>query len=78
MSTESGQITDLAGKIVEYCGGKENEGTVFITDYGNRYHTSLNCGELKRTVRSVTLPEAEEAGLRACKKCGNEDERGLG
>lgn len=58
----------------EYCGGKENEGTVFITDYGNRYHTSLNCGELKRTVRSVTLSEAEEAGLRACKKCGNEDE----
>ena len=24
MSTESGQITDLAGKIVEYCGGREN------------------------------------------------------
>ena len=58
----------------EYCGGKENEGIVFITDYGNRYHTSLNCGELKRTVRSVTLSEAEEAGLRACKKCGNKDE----
>lgn len=58
----------------EFCGGHANGGAVFITDYGNRYHTSLTCGELKRTVRSMTLSEAEEAGLRACKKCGKEDE----
>lgn len=58
----------------EFCGGNGNGGTVFITDYGNRYHTSLTCGELKRTVRSVTLTEAEESELRACKKCGNKEE----
>lgn len=58
----------------EYCARGAVDETVFITDYGNRYHTSLSCGELKRTVQSMTLAEAEEKGLRACKKCGNEED----
>ena len=60
----------------EYCCRNTVGETVFITDYGNRYHTSLSCGELKRTVQSMTLSEAEEKGLRACKKCGSEEENG--
>ena len=60
----------------EFCGSSSAAGAVFITDYGNRYHTSLSCGELKRTVRSMTLAEAEAAGLRACKTCGSYEETG--
>lgn len=57
----------------EYCDHLPLGDTVFITDYGNRYHSTLSCGELKRTVNSMTLAEAEEKGLRACKKCGGEE-----
>lgn len=50
----------------EKCGGGSGAG-VYITNEGNRYHGSLSCSGLKRTVRQV---DREECGLRACKKCG--------
>lgn len=49
----------------EICG--KAEGVVYITDYGNRYHSSLACGGLKRTVYLIRLSEAQ--GYRACSKC---------
>lgn len=51
----------------ERCGGGTG-GSVYITNEGDRYHSSLTCSGLKRTVREVTR---EEAGhMRACSKCG--------
>lgn len=51
----------------EKCGGKE-QGNVYITEEGNRYHASLSCSALKRTIRAV--PRSETGGLPACSKCG--------
>lgn len=51
----------------EYCGGKGAD-VYYITDDGNRYHTSLDCSALKRTISQVPLSEAE--GRRPCSYCG--------
>lgn len=41
--------------------------SVYVTDYGTRYHSDLGCSDLKRTVSKVKL---EEAGARhPCAKC---------
>lgn len=48
------------------CAGKENN-TVFITLYGNKYHTSLICGGLKRTIEAIPLSKA--GNRHACPKC---------
>ncbi len=42
-------------------------GTVYITKYGNRFHSRRDCNKIKRTVQAVFLPEA--AGRAACSKC---------
>jgi len=43
---------------------------VYITKWGNSYHISLSCRELKRTVIEKTRTEAEKEGYHACSKCG--------
>lgn len=49
--------------------GREDSSTVFVTDYGNRYHTTLRCSGLKRTVYAVPISQA--GGRCACSKCGS-------
>lgn len=52
----------------EHC-EKGSFGTaVYITEQGDRYHASLGCRGLKRTVSAVYLSEL--SGVEACSKCG--------
>ncbi|MDD6406342.1 MAG: pilus assembly protein, partial [Clostridiales bacterium] len=43
-------------------------GILYVTSQGDRYHCSLNCSGLKRTVYRVMKEEHPE--LRPCSKCG--------
>ncbi|MCR4610624.1 MAG: hypothetical protein K5644_01880 [Lachnospiraceae bacterium] len=49
------------------CKGKKNTGTVYITDYGDVYHSSLSCSGLKRSVNRIKLEDA--GAYHACGKC---------
>ncbi len=51
----------------ERCGAGKG-GSVYISPYGDKYHSSLKCSGLKRTVSSVSLSDAGD--LRPCSKCG--------
>lgn len=50
------------------CAQETTSGAVYITAYGDRYHRSLSCSGLKRTIYAVPISEA--AGKGACSKCG--------
>lgn len=55
--------------LCERCGWQQgNDSFYYITDYGDRYHTSAACSGLKRSVYSVPLSEVKGKG--ACSKCG--------
>lgn len=60
---ESGEIYHPCSECGRSCGN-----TVYITDHGNRYHASLGCSSLKRTIMAVPISQA--AGWGACSKCG--------
>lgn len=45
------------------------KGTLYITEDGNRYHSTTGCSGLKRTVREVPLSQVKDC-MPACSKCG--------
>ena len=51
------------------CGRTAGSDVVYITSYGNRYHSDLLCGGLKRTIEAV--PISKVGGRHACPKCCN-------
>ena len=60
---------DSGGKYYkcESCGKKEHCGILYVTNHGNRYHTSLNCKKIKRNVYAVSVQDV--LGMGGCSKC---------
>ena len=75
VSSEIGKYRNLSGEIYRQCESCKDitvTGICFYTEYGNRYHTTLKCSSLKRTVYSVRLSEVENR--HSCKKCALQGE----
>ncbi len=49
--------------------GRAATGNVYVTETGNKYHYSIACSGLKRTVSRVKLKDVN--GLPPCSNCGN-------
>lgn len=53
----------------EKCGSSASgQGMVYITSYGDRYHGSLTCSGLKRSIYMIRRSQASDK--RMCSKCG--------
>ena len=46
-----------------------NKSYAYITGEGDRYHNTLSCSGLKRSVHAITKEAAEKDGKSACKRC---------
>lgn len=55
-------------KSCEHCHSKISDGNFYITPEGNKYHNSLGCSGLKRTI--IAVPLSEVSGKRPCSRCG--------
>ena len=65
------ELRNASGAIYYPCSScekkEESSGIYYITLYGTRYHTSLTCKKIDRTIYSITRDEAR--GLGGCSKC---------
>lgn len=55
----------------EYCSFEGFGETVYITKYGNRYHSKSDCSELKTDIYEIPLSEAGDR--RKCKFCSSSE-----
>lgn len=52
----------------EFCKSYPSDGTIYVTPEGTKYHKSLTCSGLKRTVRAIRITETGDR--RPCSRCG--------
>ena len=64
LRNESGEVYTSC----ESCGENGLVTVVFITNHGNKYHTTTKCKGLKRTIK--TIPLSQLKGVDQCQKCG--------
>ncbi|MBQ8280383.1 MAG: hypothetical protein IJZ23_11115 [Roseburia sp.] len=67
---ELGERRNYSGEIYdkcELCKEEREQKTVYITNYGDKYHLIIDCAGLKRTIYQKKLSEV--GGMRACSKC---------
>lgn len=76
LKIQAGKVEEMDGyrnksgeiyRLCESCGENGSYGLCFYTDYGNRYHSSLYCSGLKRTVR--TVKKSEVGNRHRCSGC---------
>ena len=60
-------------KACEKCCADQPGTMVYVTEDGDRYHSTLGCSGLKRTVSSMAADEAE--GMRICSRCRERKEK---
>ncbi len=67
-----GEYRNSAGgnyRVCEICGAPlPGQEVVYITNEGDRYHSSLTCSGLKRTI--LEIPISQVGNRRACSRCG--------
>lgn len=52
----------------EYCHSAKKCDVYYVTDYGNRYHSNINCGAITRDIESIKISQV--GSRRPCKDCG--------
>ena len=63
-------LRNSSGGIYKKCSCVSSDCTsVYITNYGDQYHGSLTCSDLKRTVEAVDISDIE--GRHPCPKCAS-------
>ncbi len=70
VTSQIGEYRNASGEIYRQCESCRDvtlTGICFYTEHGNRYHSTLKCSGLKRTIHSVLLSEVD--GRHMCKKC---------
>lgn len=59
--------------LCERCDNREQTGTVYLSDGGEKYHLAAGCPALKRTVLEKEREEVKD--VPACSKCGKKEEK---
>ena len=75
MTVQIGEYRNASGEIYRQCESCRDvtlTGICFYTEYGNKYHSTLKCSGLKRTIHSVLLSEVD--GRHMCGKCFGQGE----
>ena len=67
-----GKLRNKSGgkyKRCEHCKARKKDGVLYVTPDGDRFHNTINCSGLKRTIKSIPLSQAVKK-YAPCSGCG--------